>query len=106
MIKICQKYNLRKNNENSIQKNIHVTNKTIDLNKWKKYFKTRKIYNSFLKIYPHDIFEKLGYITNSIHDIEINKSNNSKNDNDDDINDKIIKLTKNISKNIEKSKTN
>lgn len=106
MIKICQEYNLRKNNENSIQKNIHVTNKTIDLNKWKKYFKTRKIYNSFLKIYPHDIFEKLGYITNSIHDIEINKSNNSKNDNDDDINDKIIKLTKNISKNIEKSKTN
>ena len=108
MLKICQEYNLRKNKDSNIQKNIHVTNKNIDLNKWKKYFNTKKIYNNFIEIYPNDIFEKLGYVTNTIHDIniDIDKNSNISNVDNDDIYSKIIKLTKKIDNKLEKPKTN
>lgn len=59
-LKIAEEFNIRKKDEKDLQKNDHVTNKDIDLDKWKTYF-NKELTEKFYNIFPHDIFDKIGY---------------------------------------------
>ena len=65
-IKLSQSHNIRNKSKSQINNNNHITNKSIDLDKWKKYFDSEKILNQFKKTYPKDLFEKLGYETQDL----------------------------------------
>lgn len=65
-IKLSQSHNIRNKSKSQINNNNHITNKSIDLDKWKKYFESEKILNQFKKTYPKDLFEKLGYETQDL----------------------------------------
>jgi len=67
---IAKKFNLRNKKEEDLQNNKHVTNKNIDLDKWKDYFRNQNIIKRFWKIYPEDIFEKIGYVTDNLRTLE------------------------------------
>jgi hypothetical protein len=58
---IAAEYNIRKKDEKDLQKNGHITNKSIDLDKWKTYFNNPELIQKFRRIYPIDIFDKIGY---------------------------------------------
>ena len=58
---VASKYNLRNKKEEDVHNNKHVTNKNMDLEKWKEYFSIQEIAKRFWKIFPEDIFKKIGY---------------------------------------------
>jgi hypothetical protein len=63
-VKIAKKYNIR-NKDFTDYKTVHITNKKIDLDLWKKYF-TKELVETFVETYPDDLFERLGYYTDDI----------------------------------------
>jgi hypothetical protein len=65
-LEIAKPHNLRNKPENDLKNNNHITNKDIDLYKWKEYFLPDVIINNFLKIYPADLFDKIGYSLDKI----------------------------------------
>jgi hypothetical protein len=60
-LELAKPHNIRNNSEEDLKRNSHITNKNIDLEKWMEYFTNEKIVKQFLKIYPKDLFEKIGY---------------------------------------------
>ena len=60
-LELAKPHNIRNKSEEELKRNSHITNKSIDLEKWREYFTNEKIVKQFLKIYPKDIFEKIGY---------------------------------------------
>jgi hypothetical protein len=60
-LKIASNHNINNKDPQYILKNKHITNKTLDLDKWKKYFDNVELKNKFWSIYPANIFKKLGY---------------------------------------------
>jgi hypothetical protein len=60
-LELAKPHNIRNKSEEDLKRNAHITNKNIDLEKWREYFTNEKIVKQFLKIYPKDIFEKIGY---------------------------------------------
>jgi hypothetical protein len=60
-LELAKPHNIRNKSEEDLKRNSHITNKNIDLEKWREYFKNEKIVKQFLKTYPNDIFEKIGY---------------------------------------------
>jgi hypothetical protein len=60
-ISIAQPYNLRNKNEAELNMNKHVTNKSLDLEKWRGYY-NENVIKKFWKVYPEDLFTKIGYI--------------------------------------------
>lgn len=65
-LEIAKPHNLRNKTENDLKKNGHITNKDIDLYKWKEYFLSDAIISKFLKTYPNDLFDKIGYSLDKI----------------------------------------
>jgi len=61
-LELAAKYNLRNKKGEDLQNNKHVTNKNLDLEKWKEYFRNQELIKKFQKIYPDDLFQKIGYI--------------------------------------------
>jgi hypothetical protein len=53
-----------------LQKNGHITNKSIDLDKWKTYFNNAELIQKFRRIYPIDIFDKIGYPVDNLDLLE------------------------------------
>jgi hypothetical protein len=60
-LELAKPHNIRNKSEEDLKRNSHITNKNIDLEKWREYFTNDKIVKQFLKIYPKDLFEKIGY---------------------------------------------
>lgn len=60
-LKIAENHNIQNKNSQFVLNNKHITNKTFDLDKWKKYFDNVELKNKFLSIYPSNIFNKIGY---------------------------------------------
>jgi len=71
-LELASEYNIRNKNEINIQKNAHITNKNIDLDKWKTYFNNEDLINKFWKIYPENIFDKIGYPVDKIKKVDKN----------------------------------
>jgi len=69
-LEIVQKYNLMNKKEEDLIKNKHVTNKNMDLEKWKEYFRNPVICKRFWKIYPEDLFEKINYTYDNLKKLE------------------------------------
>ena len=69
-LKMSQCHNIRNKSKEDIVKNKHITNKNMDLEKWKKYFLNNKILSQFKKYYPFDLFENLGYGTQDLTELE------------------------------------
>ena len=67
---IAAEYNIRKKDEKDLQKNGHITNKSIDLDKWKTYFNNEELIKKFRRIYPVDIFDKIGYPVDNLDLLE------------------------------------
>ena len=67
---IAAEYNIRKKDDKDLQKNGHITNKSIDLDKWKIYFNNIELIQKFRRIYPTDIFDKIGYPVDNLDLIE------------------------------------
>ena len=67
---IAAEYNIRKKDEKDLQKNGHITNKSIDLDKWKTYFNNPELIQKFRRIYPVDIFDKIGYPVDNLDLLE------------------------------------
>ena len=67
---IAAEYNIRKKDEKDLQKNGHITNKSIDLDKWKTYFNNSELIHKFRRIYPIDIFDKIGYPVDNLNLLE------------------------------------
>ena len=67
---IAAEYNIRKKDEKDLQKNGHITNKSIDLDKWKTYFNNPELIHKFRRIYPVDIFDKIGYPVDNLDLLE------------------------------------
>jgi hypothetical protein len=65
-LEIAKPHNLRNKTENDLKKNGHITNKDIDLYKWKEYFLSDVIISKFLKTYPDNLFDKIGYSLDKI----------------------------------------
>ena len=63
---LASRYNLRNKKAEDLQNNKHVTNKNLDLDKWKEYFNNPELIKKFWKIYPEDIFQKIGYIDDNL----------------------------------------
>ena len=66
---LAKRYNIRNKNESEIERNGHITNKNVDLDKWKTYF-NEKLARRFWKIYPQNVFEKIGYPVNNLKDCD------------------------------------
>ena len=69
-IELSRKFNLRNKTVDDLKENRHVTNKNLDLDKWKDYFNNDEICKKFWKIYPNDIFDKIGYIDDNLYTLE------------------------------------
>lgn len=69
-LELAAKYNLRNKNENELAINGHITNKKINMDKWKEYFRNPLIIKRFWKIYPEDLFYKLGYVVDNLITLE------------------------------------
>lgn len=69
-LKIADQYNIRKKDEKDLQKNGHITNKSIDLDKWKIYFSDKELIKIFKNNFPADIFNKIGYPVDNLYSFE------------------------------------
>jgi hypothetical protein len=69
-LKIAEVYNIRKKDEKDLQKNGHITNKSIDLDKWKNYFTDKDLTKVFKSNFPSDIFDKIGYPIDNLNLLE------------------------------------
>lgn len=69
-LELAAKYNLRNKTVEDLKDNKHVTNKNLDLDKWKGYFSNAELVKKFWKIYPYDIFDKIGYIDDNLNNVE------------------------------------
>ena len=70
VLELASQYNLRNKNKQQLAGNGHITNKNIDLDKWKEYFRNPVIIKRFWKLYPEDIFDKLGYPVDNLCTLE------------------------------------
>lgn len=69
-LKIADNYNIRKKDEKDLLKNGHITNKSIDLDKWKNYFNDKDLIKVFKNNFPIDIFDKIGYPVDNLYLLE------------------------------------
>ena len=76
-LKIAEKHNINLKNPTLLKNSKHITNISIDLNIWKTYF-TPELKRTFLKIYPRNIFSKIGYY-NDLDDSEHTEKKNETN---------------------------
>lgn len=60
-LEIAQKHNLENQNNTNINSNDHITNKTLDWEKWREGYNSKRLLQTFKKNYPEDIFNTLGY---------------------------------------------
>ena len=78
---IAAEYNIRKKDEKDLQKNVHITNKSIDLDKWTIYFNDLELIQKFRRIYPTEIFDKIGYPVDNLDLLEFSVPNSTPNPN-------------------------
>ena len=60
-LKIAANHNINNKDQQYLKNDNHVTNKSIDLDKWKQFFSDPELRNKFWGIYPSNIFTKIGY---------------------------------------------
>jgi hypothetical protein len=60
-LKIAANHNINNKDQQYLKNDNHVTNKSIDLDKWKQIFSDAELKNKFWEIYPSGIFTKIGY---------------------------------------------
>ena len=103
-LNIAKPYNLRNKNEDELKRNKHVTNKSLDLDKWRDYY-NEEVIKKFSRTYPSDLFTKIGYIDC----FPMNENIQNVNETDEteklaSIIGKDVKITGNIIENDEKDK--
>lgn len=74
-LKMVSRYNLRNKKEEELARNGHITNKNIDLDKWKDYFRNEELLKRFWKLYPENLFDKIGYSVDNLIDLEMSMKN-------------------------------
>jgi len=60
-LKIAANHSIHNKDQQYLKSDNHVTNKTIDLDKWKQIFSDAELKHKFWAIYPANIFTKIGY---------------------------------------------
>jgi hypothetical protein len=60
-LKIAAIHNIKNMEQKYLQNDNHITNKSLNLDKWKNYFNDSELKNKFWGIYPSNIFNKIGY---------------------------------------------
>jgi hypothetical protein len=60
-LKIAAIHNIHNKDQIYLQNDIHITNKSFDLDKWKTYFSDSEVKSKFWGIYPRNLFSKIGY---------------------------------------------
>jgi hypothetical protein len=60
-LRIAANHNIQNMDPKNLENDSHITNKCLDLDKWKTYFNDSELKNKFLGIYPSNIFTKIGY---------------------------------------------
>ena len=60
-LKIAANHNIHNKDQQYLKNDNHVTNKLIDLDKWKQIFSDAELKHKFWAIYPANIFTKIGY---------------------------------------------
>ncbi len=60
-LKIAAVHNIHNKDQKYLENDIHITNKSFDLDKWKTYFSDFELKSKFWGIYPRNIFSKIGY---------------------------------------------
>lgn len=60
-LRIAANHNIKNKEQKYLDSDIHITNKCLDLDKWKTYFNDSELKNKFLEIYPSNVFTKIGY---------------------------------------------
>jgi len=60
-LKIAAIHNIHNKDYKYLQNDNHITNKSLDLDKWKTYFSDSELKSKFWGIYPSNIFTKIGY---------------------------------------------
>ena len=61
ILKIAANHNIQNMDQKYLESDSHITNKSLDLDKWKTYFNDSELKNKFWGIYPSNIFIKIGY---------------------------------------------
>jgi hypothetical protein len=61
-LRIAAIHDINNKDKTYLQKNNHITNKSLDLDKWKTYFSDSELKHKFWGIYPSNIFTKIGYL--------------------------------------------
>jgi len=60
-LKIAANHNIQIKDQKYLESDSHITNKSLDWEKWKNYFSDSELKNKFLATYPSDILTKIGY---------------------------------------------
>jgi hypothetical protein len=60
-LKIAEKHNINIKDRAVLNNDNHITNKSLDLDKWKTYFNNSDMKHKFFEVYPSNIFNKIGY---------------------------------------------
>ena len=60
-LRIVVNHNIQNMEQKYLESDSHITNKSLDLDKWKNYFNDSELKNKFWGIYPSNIFTKIGY---------------------------------------------
>ena len=60
-LKIAANHNIQNMDQKYLKSDSHITNKSLDWEKWKTYFSDSELKNKFWGTYPPDIFTKIGY---------------------------------------------
>lgn len=60
-LKIAANHNIYNMDHKHLESDSHITNKSLDLDKWKQFFRDPELKHKFLEVYPRDIFAKIGY---------------------------------------------
>ena len=60
-LKIAGNHNINTKDQTALNNDNHITNKSLDLDKWKQFFSDSELKHKFWEVYPSNIFTKIGY---------------------------------------------
>jgi hypothetical protein len=60
-LKIAGNHNINTKDQTALDNDNHITNKSLDFDKWKQFFSDPELKHKFWEVYPSNIFTKIGY---------------------------------------------
>ena len=60
-LKIAGNHNINTKDQTALDNDNHITNKSLDFDKWKQFFSDSELKHKFWEVYPSNIFTKIGY---------------------------------------------